>query len=443
MRYYSTNRQAPMVELREAVVKGLAPDRGLYMPEKIKKLPDTFLKSMPNLTPAEIACVVADAFFGEDIEAEALRTIVSETLNFDIPIVSVDHAIFSLELFHGPTLAFKDVGARFMARMLAYFIRQQGLDDINVLVATSGDTGSAVANGFLGVEGIHVYVLYPRGKVSAIQESQFTTLGENITAIEVDGAFDDCQALVKAAFMDAELTSHLRLTSANSINVARFLPQAFYYFLAYGVLAILGRTDRLVVCVPSGNFGNLTAGLFAKKMGLPVNRFVAANNRNDVFLEYLNTGHYKPRPSVQTIANAMDVGDPSNFARILDLYSHDHQAIWTEIKGYRYSDETIRSAIRTCYEETGYLLDPHGACGYLALKEELQDGETGLFLETAHPAKFKDTVEEAVNADHPFDAQFSLPIPERLQAFMQRTKQSVAMENSFEAFKAYLMSPRK
>jgi threonine synthase len=306
------------------------------------------------------------------------------------------------------------------------------MTEVNVLVATSGDTGSAVANGFLGVEGIHVYVLYPKGKVSAIQECQFTTLGQNITALEVEGVFDDCQRLVKSAFMDAELNAHMRLTSANSINVARFLPQAFYYFYAYAQMKRQGKEGELVVCVPSGNFGNLCAGLFAHRMGLPIKRFIAANNRNDIFYQYLQTGEYNPRASVQTIANAMDVGDPSNFARILDLYGHSHADICGLIGGATYTDEQIAETLADTYHRTGYLLDPHGACGYRALSEMLQPGEQGVFLETAHPAKFRDTVEGIVKAE--------VAIPEKLQAFMRGTKQSVPMTAQFEDFKAYLMS---
>ena len=287
MNYYSTNKQAPDATLEEAVVKGLAADKGLYMPYEIKSLPASFYEAIETLSFQEIAYRVADAFFGEDVPADVLRTIVYETLSFDVPVVPVTESIYALELFHGPTLAFKDVGGRFMARLLGYFIRKSGENQVNVLVATSGDTGSAVANGFLGVEGIHVYVLYPKGKVSEIQEKQFTTLGHNITAIEVDGTFDDCQALVKSAFMDEELNAQMKLTSANSINVARFLPQSFYYFYAYAQLKKMGKADQLVVCVPSGNFGNITAGLFAKRMGLPLSRFIAANNRNDIFYQYL------------------------------------------------------------------------------------------------------------------------------------------------------------
>ena len=431
MKYYSTNKNAPDATLEEAVVKGLAADRGLYMPAEIKKLPVSFFEGIDKLSFQEIAYRVADAFFGSDIPAETLKQIVYDTLSFDVPAVKVKDDIYSLELFHGPTLAFKDVGARFMARLLGYFIRKEGKKQVNVLVATSGDTGSAVANGFLGVEGIHVYVLYPKGKVSEIQEKQFTTLGNNITAIEVNGTFDDCQALVKSAFMDKELNEHMQLTSANSINVARFLPQAFYYFYAYAQMKKLGKADNLVICVPSGNFGNITAGLFGKCMGLPVKRFIAANNRNDIFYQYLKTGIYSPKPSVATIANAMDVGDPSNFARIYDLYGGSHEAITKEISGETYTDEQIRETVQAVYNETGYLLDPHGACGYRALAEQLQPGETGVFLETAHPAKFLQTVESIIGVE--------VQIPEKLQAFMKGQKESVPMEKDFASFKSYLM----
>lgn len=431
MKYYSTNRKASDATLEEAVVKGLAADRGLYMPHNIRILPASFYEQIDQLSFQEIASQVADAFFGEDVPAETLKQIVYDTLSFDVPVVRVKENIYSLELFHGPTLAFKDVGGRFMARLLGYFIRKEGKRQVNVLVATSGDTGSAVANGFLGVEGIHVYVLYPKGKVSEIQEKQFTTLGRNITAVEVDGTFDDCQALVKSAFMDQELNERMQLTSANSINVARFLPQAFYYFYAYAQMKKLGREKELVVCVPSGNFGNITAGLFAKRMGLPVKRFIAANNQNDIFYQYLKTGQYAPKPSVQTIANAMDVGDPSNFARILDLYEGSHDAIASEISGETYTDDQIRETVQLTYDETGYLLDPHGACGYRALSENLQPGEVGVFLETAHPAKFLHTVEDIIGTD--------INIPEKLKAFMNGTKQSVPMSQNFMTFKEWLL----
>ncbi len=437
MDYYSTNKQAPLASLKEAVIKGLAGDKGLYMPEQINTFTPEEIEGMKEMSFHEIAYRVARAFFGEDVEPDILKKIVEDTLSFDTPVVHVHDNIYSLELFHGPTLAFKDVGGRFMARLLGYFIEKEGKEEVNVLVATSGDTGSAVANGFLGVPGINVYVLYPKGKVSPIQECQFTTLGQNITALEIDGTFDDCQALVKAAFMDADLNAHMNLTSANSINVARFLPQSFYYFYAYAQLAAQGKADELVFCVPSGNFGNITAGLFGYWMGLPIKRFIAANNRNDVFLEYLKTGEYTPRPSVSTIANAMDVGDPSNFARILDLFSQKEGDTYGNIKelisGYRYTDEQIADTMRYVYTTYGYLLDPHGACGYQALTDNgLAAEETGVFLETAHPAKFKDTVDTILDTD--------ITIPEKLRAFMQGTKQSLPLSKEFGEFKTYLLS---
>ena len=448
MNYYSTNGNAPIADLHKAVVKGLAEDRGLYMPEKIKQLPKEFFDTIEAKTFQEIAYTVADAFFGEDVEAESLKKIVYDTLSFDCPVVKVKDNIYTLELFHGPTLAFKDVGARFMARLLQYFtsnLKPQTSNLVNVLVATSGDTGSAVANGFLGVDGIHVYVLYPKGKVSPIQECQFTTLGKNITAIEVDGVFDDCQALVKNAFMDAELNQHMKLTSANSINVARFLPQAFYYFNAYARLKEMFNLQSsifndLVMCVPSGNFGNICAALFGHAMGLPVKRFIAANNANDIFYNYLQTGRYEPKPSLQTLANAMDVGDPSNFARIINLYSENgqlspedtHHRITSLISGATYSDDQIRETMRQCYKETGYILDPHGACGYQALSDGLKPGEVGVFCETAHPAKFKEKVDDILGID--------VDIPARLRAFMQGEKQSTPMTKDFADFKRYLLS---
>ena len=435
MNYYSTNKTAPVASLQEAVVRGLAPDRGLYMPERINPLPAFFFEELPGLSFREMSCRVAAAFFGEDLPSDTIRELVYDTLNFETPLVRIDEPIYSLELFHGPTLAFKDVGARFMARLLAYFIRRQGQELVHVLVATSGDTGSAVANGFLGVEGIQVHVLYPKGLVSEIQEKQFTTLGQNITALEVEGNFDDCQRLVKQAFMDTELNERLNLTSANSINVARFLPQAFYYFNAYAQWKQHNDPSGLVICVPSGNFGNITAGFFARRLGLPVKRFIASNNCNDVFFEYLHSGEYRPRPSVATLANAMDVGDPSNFARILDLYGHSHQAITADIAGARYDDQQIRETLYRVYNEKKYLLDPHGACGYRALEEGLRKGESGIFLETAHPAKFKDTVESILGE--------SIVVPARLQAFMQARKQSIPLSAGFDDFKAYLMQQKK
>lgn len=431
MKYYSTNRQSSEVSLHDAVVKGLASDKGLYMPKTIKCLPDSFFSEMENLSFQEIVSRVADNFFGEDIPSDILRSIVYDTLNFDIPLVPVSDNIYSLELFHGPTLAFKDVGARFMARLLGYFIKKEDQGIVNVLVATSGDTGSAVANGFLGVDGIHVYVLYPKGKVSEIQEKQFTTLGKNITALEVDGAFDDCQSLVKQAFMDEDLNAHMKLTSANSINVARFLPQAFYYFYAYAQLKRIEKKKEVVMCVPSGNFGNITAGLFAQQMGLPVKRFIAANNRNDVFYQYLQTGHYVPRNSVATIANAMDVGDPSNFARIQELFHGSLEEIQKHVSGARYDDMQIAETVQKVYNKTGYLLDPHGACGYRALQDSLQLDEVGIFLETAHPAKFCTTIEHILGKE--------IDIPQKLREFMNGKKKSVSMSRDFSDFKQYLL----
>ena len=399
MKYYSTNGTAPIADLHKAVVKGLAEDRGLYMPEKIKTLPQVFFDDIEKLSFQDIAYNVASAFFGEDVDLDALKDIVYDTLSFDCPVVQVKENIYTLELFHGPTLAFKDVGARFMARLLQYFIKQEGKNEqVNVLVATSGDTGSAVANGFLGVDGIHVYVLYPKGKVSPIQECQFTTLGKNITAIEVDGVFDDCQALVKNAFMDAELNQHMKLTSANSINVARFLPQAFYYFNAYARMKEQGKADNLVMCVPSGNFGNICAALFGHEMGLPIKRFIAA----------------------------------SNFARIYDLYGKSHERITSLISGATYTDNQIRETMRQCYQDTKYILDPHGACGYQALVDGLKEDEVGVFCETAHPAKFKEKVDDILGID--------VTIPDRLAAFMRGEKQSVPMSKDFADFKQYLLS---
>ena len=452
MKYYSTNGKAPIADLRKAVVKGLAEDRGLYMPEEIKILPKVFFENISEMTFQQIAYNVASAFFGEDVDLDALQDIVYDTLSFDCPVVKVKDNIYALELFHGPTLAFKDVGARFMARLLRYFLgeprdsrQSRQTSEVNVLVATSGDTGSAVANGFLGVEGIHVYVLYPKGKVSPIQECQFTTLGKNITAIEVDGVFDDCQALVKSAFMDEELNKHMKLTSANSINVARFLPQAFYYFNAYARVKSLTShlsplTSNLVMCVPSGNFGNICSALFGHAMGLPVKRFIAANNANDIVYKYLQSGKYEPKASVQTLANAMDVGDPSNFARIINLYSQNgkltdeatHHRITNLISGATYNDKQIKATMRQCYEETGYILDPHGATGYQALVDGLQPGEIGVFCETAHPAKFKEKVDDILGID--------VEIPGRLAAFMKGEKQSVPMTKNFDDFKRFLMS---
>jgi len=432
MKYFSTNKTVTSVSLMEAVTKGLASDNGLFMPERIEEFRPDFFKRIHQLSFQEISFEVAKKFFGDDIPENTLKQIVEDTLNFDCPIVNVSDSIYSLELFHGPTLAFKDVGGRFMARLLRYFL--QGFKkEVNVLVATSGDTGSAVANGFYDVPGIKVYVLYPKGLVSDIQEKQFTTLGKNITALEIDGTFDDCQRLVKSAFLDSELNNKMVLTSANSINVARFLPQAFYYFNAYARLRQAGVEGDVVFSVPSGNFGNLTAGLFAKFMGLPVKRFIAANNENDIVYKYLKSGKYEPRASVSTIANAMDVGAPSNFARILELYNHSHLEISTDMVGYRYSDKEIRETMKQVFEEEKYMLDPHGAVGYRALKADLKEGEVGVFLETAHPAKFTETVESVLG-------EGTVVLPEKLAAFMKGKKLSIPLSTEFIDFKQFLLN---
>lgn len=433
MRYYSTNHKSASVSLEDAVIKGLAPDRGLYMPEHISQIPKAFFNNIGEMPLQDIAYVVANTLFGNDIESETLKKIVNEALNFEIPLKEVEDNKYVLELFHGPTLAFKDIGARFMARLMGHFNKKRGGKNINVLVATSGDTGSAVANGFLGVEGVRVFVLYPKGKVSPIQEAQFTTLGQNITALEISGTFDDCQSLVKEAFLDDELNRHLMLTSANSINIARFLPQMFYYFHAYAQLAAMGKSlDNIVVSVPSGNFGNLTSALIGKKMGLPIKRFIAANNRNDVFYQYLNTGIYTPRPSIATIANAMDVGTPSNFDRILDLYGNSLDKITAEIAGATYTDDEIAQTINDTFKKTGYLLDPHGAVAYRSLNDKLKPGETGIALETAHPAKFKGTVENIIGQ--------KIDIPKRLATFTRGIKSTVKLSPTMACFKKYLLS---
>ncbi len=429
MKYYSTNNRNQQVDLKEAVFKGLAMDKGLYMPENIPVLEKDFFKRIRKMSFAELSFEVALKLFGDDIPQNELQKINDNALNFDTPLLKIHDSVYCLELFHGPTLAFKDVGARYMARLLAYFTRGYR-KEIHVLVATSGDTGSAVANGFLGVDGIMVHILYPKGLVSFLQEKQFTTLGQNITALEIDGSFDDCQRLVKEAFVDKEINARLTLTSANSINLARLLPQSFYYFNAYRQLP--DPDKKLVIAVPSGNFGNLTAGMIAKKMGLPVTQFLAATNINDVVPEYLETGIYKPRPSKSTVANAMDVGDPSNFARILDLYNNSHAEIEKDMLGYSYSDAEIKACIKQVKEDFGYITDPHGATGYMALAEFMKNnsGYNGIFLETAHPAKFGETVENAIGEN--------VAVPEKLNKFAKMMKVSIPMSSKFNDFKEYL-----
>src|SRR5688572_29195024 len=394
MKFYSTNNPDLKVDLKQAVTQGLAPDNGLYMPERIPALPKTFFDTIADKSFQEIALEVATNLLGEDISKTELKRIVEHAIQFDAPLVKLENNIYALELFHGPTLAFKDFGARFMSQLLGYFAKQQQ-KEIIILVATSGDTGSAVANGFLGVPGTRVVVLYPSGKVSEIQEKQFTTLGQNITALEVDGTFDDCQRLVKQAFLDEDLKKKYFLTSANSINIARLIPQSFYYFYAYARVQHLGRP--VVFSVPSGNFGNITGGLLARAMGLTIHAFVATTNVNDVVPEYLKTQVFTPRPSQQTISNAMDVGNPSNFPRILELLGHDYKALSALIKGYAFTDDETRAAMRLVKASSGYVLDPHGAIGYLGLQhylDETTDEVTGIFLDTAHHVKFKVVVVE-------------------------------------------------
>jgi threonine synthase len=432
MHYYSTSNRELRTGLKEAVIRGLAPDRGLYMPSPLPILNRATLEGFRNMELSGIAVQISRALFGEDLPEPELKKITEEAINFDTPLVQVEEGLYALELFHGPTMAFKDVGARFLARLLGYFTK--GLErDIHVLVATSGDTGSAVANGFLGVDGIRVHVLYPSGGVTSLQEKQFTTLGENITALEVEGSFDDCQRLVKEAFMDQELTEQMTLTSANSINLARFLPQSFYYFRGW---AQLEPGTKAFFSVPSGNYGNMTAGLVAREMGLPVHTFLSVNNLNDVVASYLLTGRYQPRPSTPTIANAMDVGDPSNFDRILDLFNHKYEWITEHLVGYSYSDREIREIIGRVYRESAYLCDPHGATGYQAAKSYRKEHPelTGIFLETAHPAKFRESVEEVTGE--------RLELPERLAAFEGREKQSLLIQPEYQAFRQYLQQSR-
>lgn len=426
--YYSTNNHNQKVTLHEAVLRGLAPDNGLYMPQQIPLLSKDVISSLPNLSFQEIGYAVAKNLLQNDLPDHELRKIVEHTIQFDAPLVQIEENVFALELFHGPTLAFKDFGARFLAGLLGYFAVQQSRE-VTILVATSGDTGSAVANGFLNVPGTRVVVLYPKGKVSDIQEKQFTTLGGNITAVEVDGTFDDCQRMVKEAFLDKELQEKLFLTSANSINIARLIPQSFYYFYAWSRLQKRG---RVVFSVPSGNFGNLTAGLFAKGMGLPIHHFVASTNVNDVVPEYLNSGVFRPRSSQSTISNAMDVGNPSNFARMLDMYNHSHDALAADVSGIYFTDDETREAMRNVYRNSNYILDPHGVVGYLGLKNYLKQhpNATGVFLETAHPAKFKETVDATLST--------SIAIPDKLAEFLYREKKVVKIGNDFGELRARL-----
>ena len=430
MKYYSTNRKVPTVDLRTAVTKGLADDNGLFMPESITPMPTDFFKNLASKSLQQIGFEVASHIFKGDIPPNDLKALVDDALSFDIPLVKITGNIYTLELFHGPTLAFKDVGARFMARLLGYFTKGDSRT-INVLVATSGDTGSAVAHGFYKVPGIKVFILYPKGLVSPIQERQFTTLGENITAIEVDGTFDECQRLVKEAFLDPKLNAELTLTSANSINLARLVPQSFYYY--YGYAQLMGLGKRVIVSVPSGNFGNICAGLIAKRTGLPVEYFLSATNANDIVPKYLESGRYEPRPSIATIANAMDVGNPSNFVRILDLYNGSHADIAAHMKGYAYTDAQIRDTIREVYTKYGYLCDPHGAIGFRSLQEHLADkpDTVGYFIETAHPAKFLETIEATIGE--------TLRLPERLQRIISGESRNISIGCDFNELATALL----
>jgi threonine synthase len=431
MRLYSTKKSAPVVSLQEAVTRGLAPDQGLYMPEYIPVLPESFFQAAPQMSFQEIACTVADNLLGDEIPKQDLNRIVCDTIQFDAPLVELENGIYALELFHGPTLAFKDFGARFLSRLLGYYAGKRS-QDVTVLVATSGDTGSAVAHGFYNTPGTKVIILYPDGKVSELQEKQFTTLGGNITALKISGTFDDCQRLVKQAFSDQDLNDVMSLASANSINIARLVPQSFYYFYAWSRLP---ERRGVVFSVPSGNFGNLTAGLIAKKMGLNIDAFIAATNANDVVPEYLEKGIYHPRPSVSTISNAMDVGNPSNFDRILELFGQDWKLISQMITGYRFSDKETIAAMKFVFDRSGYQMDPHGSVGYLGLKrykETHADMRSGVFLETAHPAKFIESVESAI--------QSTVKLPQALEDLKNKTVLSEAFPNDFSALKGWLLN---
>jgi len=431
MIYFSTNNIEEQATLKQAVVKGLAPDNGLYMPTKINRFSKDFVDNISNYSFQEIAFETAKLYFGDDIPENNLKDIVFDAVNFDAPVIDLNNQLSVLELWHGPTLAFKDFGARFMARTLGFFLRNQD-KEVHVLVATSGDTGSAVANGFLGVEGVKVHILYPKGKVSEIQEKQMTTLGQNITALEVDGVFDDCQAMVKQAFLDKNLNQSLYLTSANSINVARLFPQSFYYCHAYAQAA--SNDEKITFCVPSGNFGNITSGLIAKKMGLPIHHFIAATNANKVVPDYLTNGEFVPVASVPTISNAMDVGNPSNFARMNSLYAGDLNEMRNDISAFHYSDEDTEEAIREIHNKFDYVMDPHGAVGYLAAKDYLEknQNEKVIILETAHPAKFSEVVERSIETD--------IEVPKRLLDCLDKEKKSIQIKNDFDELKSYLLA---
>lgn len=431
MKYFSLHHQAPDVSFKEAVIHGIAPDKGLYFPERFTPLPQSFFDSITDLSRTEIAFQAIAQFVAEEIPDAELAQILDQVLDFDFPLVTLDPDTAVLELFHGPTMAFKDVGARFMAKCLEYFNRDSD-QEVTILVATSGDTGGAVANGFLGVKGVQVVILYPSGKVSDIQERQLTTLGQNITALEVAGTFDDCQAMVKTAFLDKEVLAHMKLTSANSINVARWLPQMFYYLFAYQQARELGRD--IVFSVPSGNFGNICAGMVAHKLGMPCSQFIAATNVNDTVPKFMESQQYTPRPSIATISNAMDVGDPSNFIRIRKLYDDDFTALQQMLSSYSYTDAETRNAMKEMFETFNYIADPHGAVGYLGLKEyqKQHPGALGIFLETAHPIKFLDVVKETLG--------INLEIPLQIAKVLHREKVATSI-SSYQELKDYLLNP--
>ena len=432
MQYYSLNRESENVNFRKAVFQGLAPDRGLYFPESIPKIRTAFFEQIENLSHAEIAFEVISPFVGDEIPETDLKRIITETLSFDFPITEIEPDIYALELFHGPTMAFKDVGARFMARCLGFFNQHDPNAKHTVLVATSGDTGGAVASGFLDVEGVDVAILYPKGKVSDIQERQLTTLGRNIKALRVDGVFDDCQDMVKTAFLDSELAS-LNLTSANSINIARWLPQMFYFFFVYKSLRKTGKP--ITISCPSGNFGNICAGILAKKMGLPIAHFVASTNANDTVPRFLQQWQYDPKASVQTLSNAMDVGNPSNFSRILELYAHDKSSLLKDFSAYSFSDGQTVAAMKSVYGSSGYLLDPHGAVGYLGLRTSMDrtNEMTGVFLETAHSVKFGDVVNQAIGMEP--------EIPEQLKSILDKKIEFTDIRD-YEELKLFLLNKR-
>jgi threonine synthase len=440
MKYYSLNQQSPPVSFKEATIRGQAPDKGLYFPDLIPQIDQDLIRDIENISNEEIAFRVIQPYIGNEIPEQDLRKIVSETVNFSIPLVPITKTISSLELFHGPTLAFKDIGARFMSRCLSYFVKQEqavvtntnnNYKKVIVLVATSGDTGGAVANGFYKVDGVEVVILYPAGKVSSVQEKQLTTLGNNIHALEVDGTFDDCQQLVKQAFTDEELNQQLFLTSANSINIARWLPQQFYYFFGYKQWK--QKEQPPVIVVPSGNFGNICAGLLAHMSGLPVKHFIAACNANDVIAQFMQTGNYNPKQAVATISNAMDVGNPSNFIRVLELFQHQFPQLKEKLTAYSITDAETKAIMQRVYHDYGYILDPHGAVGYLAAENYLKEQQhaKAIILETAHPVKFYDVVEPAL--------QIKVNIPTQVQEILKLPKTAKQVSNSFSEIKECLL----